>query len=1342
VGDAILNGRPIGTGYTSLPQLRSVLLASGFSTDQVRAVLEHVTIHSWTDERVANPVPLSAAVAPPAAGYYAVTYVRPSGAGGPVYRFGHDKNRDGANITAPLVFDPSLGDNSIYDHHALNPMWIEVVARSPVHVNGASRETLVALLSGLRGFFTSIEPRRRRSVTYPSSSTSNYRWLSMTMTYDSTGTYIEGGTDGDECGKIFTTLRYWNEKDGALPADGISAQMIADEIIACRLRVKCDTVHTAYGTVLPPWHDDVTEFIDYSTTATGGTLPYAGPFRSWAQFHAFVDGLVERGVIREWNATRQSLFRDYYQSGSLKPAASWIQLRMAAEAAGDVLKANFNPNLHLNEFNPDRNLYLHVDKTDLLVNSTEFSLYPTNGAYRIESLGRVLLPPQRGDDALTAPNNQIVAEKKLVAVVSLWSAIRHTTQEDFYPALTSVPVRAGTVATNNDRQLEVGPEVDNGPLTSSGNGQYIRYDGYVRLATYGGYRHNLAASPKGPNSWLVTVAPSFAYSGIPATGLANDLSSKIHAHFQFDHTAHWHQNSMISAGWQDIGVPLGRYGWAIQISWSTGSKGIFPLPAYNSALPGPSLDFGFLTNASNIPARNETLPGPYGPADYSNPSSPKPVQYYFRLARSFTLPAGGSFSFSPTYATCHDLRMDGAYIARRSSFGYFIWDKEAWRAKYNDASSLNESSFRLMEGTASFWFKPNWFPECTGKPRTLLSFARPRYHARVYRKVSGFSVTYYGNWGFDHNNTTQAGGPCPSSGTDYTQNDCDNWWNMPASTSPNPYLMGIQPFTLYYFPNSSADDENSGSPSPYEAEGSMGAAAGYTPAYQGSSSIGRFRPCSLGWGIGFSRRSGDNWDLSVFKHNPFGTVFSPGYWNYGIWERYVCDRRMDHPKWFYPSGPYQNAAASRHDGHFVAGSGTGVNFHGTWAHYHNAVLGPTLNHEDHGTGAKPHPLRGRDGGFNFLRGHEWVHLTVTWRLPPPNGGYGGTGDLEIYVNGTKLANSTAITHTYSDNFDDLGSSIRQWTDIQSGLLQAEIPWWWISPILWSWNGNIYWGAIGVYLGGECDWPIGASGPTSPYKIRNDNARNISNTAGWPLYRNFYADGTFDEFYLWTDRSAASGGGLSGAQTLWFRGRYYRPSDSSATDATLTSSAISIPQPTDTVRQYPPASAATPPTGSTVSFPAPAPVSRILGVSWTAYGEAVNAPDHPTMGQTSAEYKAAIIPYLRDWSVHPGNSGSNPPVLAVPATPDVNNFKAVSMVDVYVIAGGVTYGPFRNEHFSPVLDSAGNFVQATSMQYRIKLKTGAGRSAVLLTTPVFDDITIYYDYGGPQIGETYWEAYAP
>ena len=44
-------------------------------------------------------------------------------------------------------------------------------------------------------------------------------------------------------------------------------------------------------------------------------------------------------------------------------------------------------------------------------------------------------------------------------------------------------------------------------------------------------------------------------------------------------------------------------------------------------------------------------------------------------------------------------------------------------------------------------------------------------------------------------------------------------------------------------------------------------------------------------------------------------------------------------------------------------------------------------------------------------------------------------------------------------------------------------------------------------------------------------------------RNFAADATFDEFYLWT----SSRSGIRGIRSLWRRGRYYRPDDADSSD---------------------------------------------------------------------------------------------------------------------------------------------------------------------------------------------------
>ncbi len=84
-----------------------------------------------------------------------------------------------------------------------------------------------------------------------------------------------------------------------------------------------------------------------------------------------------------------------------------------------LLKANFNPNSDLNKFNPDPSLRRLVDKSDLLVYSTEFELLDRRAA-RIEILGRVL------DDA-----GRLEAQRSLAVDRAEDRRLTLTTQREF-----------------------------------------------------------------------------------------------------------------------------------------------------------------------------------------------------------------------------------------------------------------------------------------------------------------------------------------------------------------------------------------------------------------------------------------------------------------------------------------------------------------------------------------------------------------------------------------------------------------------------------------------------------------------------------------------------------------------------------------------------------------------------------------------------------------------------------------------------------------------------------------------------------------------------------------------
>ncbi len=103
-----------------------------------------------------------------------------------------------------------------------------------------------------------------------------------------------------------------------------------------------------------------------------------------------------------------------------------------AQAKRDLLKANFNPNSDLNKFNPNASLWRSVDKSDLLVYSTEFSLLPGTGAQEMESVGRVL---DRG--------GRLLANRILTAAVAPCPRLTLTTQQEFVCGELGDPGTAG-----------------------------------------------------------------------------------------------------------------------------------------------------------------------------------------------------------------------------------------------------------------------------------------------------------------------------------------------------------------------------------------------------------------------------------------------------------------------------------------------------------------------------------------------------------------------------------------------------------------------------------------------------------------------------------------------------------------------------------------------------------------------------------------------------------------------------------------------------------------------------------------------------------------------------------
>jgi len=472
LGNKILGKRPSG-GFRVLLELEPIL-----GSDDFRKVREFLTTKAWIDPNVANPVPLSGAVL----GSYPVKYYRGDG----VYRYGRNRDAFGNLITTDLLFRPPGPHNNgttVFGMDELNPQWIQIVERAPVNVNTAAREVLIALLDGLRGFFL----LERRNDEFPGFE-SAYRWIDRT--------YSLQPRNDDQAwtgavGYLYQTVPIVGPGSGIL--DGVSASAIAEHLLACREK-------RATSGETPPF--------DYSGVS------WAGPFLTWRQFNTFVDNLLAIGLFQD--------NRDYYyewlsgNAGGRVPSP--IQRQRACRAIADVLKANFNPNLHLNETNPDANLFTSVDKTDLVVNSTEFCFLPM-GYFEIESTGRVVRPRDTGD-AFTASDNELIAESRMSVVVKLYDAYRETSQKQF--SRGAIAPRKQYPVTNNNLSLEIGPEPDQGTAPYEND-----WGGYIALPTVGG---NGLDHPKGSTR------------ATPAGPM--EKGEALRVHFSGDFAASFHLNGM------------------------------------------------------------------------------------------------------------------------------------------------------------------------------------------------------------------------------------------------------------------------------------------------------------------------------------------------------------------------------------------------------------------------------------------------------------------------------------------------------------------------------------------------------------------------------------------------------------------------------------------------------------------------------------------------------------------------------------------------------------------------------------------------------------------------------
>jgi hypothetical protein len=264
----------------------------------------------------------------------------------------------------------------------------------------------------------------------------------------------------------------------------------------------------------------------------------------------------------------------------------------------------------------------------------------------------------------------LVAQAKVKAVYKLYDMVRETSQKHFYAGTLS-PGGSG-FPTSNGKSLEVGPEPDNGVF--SGNlgepgDPDNEWGGYIAFPTVGG--------PQGFNKAKNTLMKT------KSLGNGGELGAAFHVHFNLDHDANGHIIDQTEIG---------------------------------SAKVGPDDE---VENYPDLVGNGESLRpwaqgGPYNPA-MSTPGTPIRIARSFRLTKSAggTMAAPGLPAYPPS-----DLRIDGAYVERHSAPAYFI---------QKGGAAIWDFARDRQQGLVSFWWKPSYFPELTGKVRMM--FDMSRYHS-------------------------------------------------------------------------------------------------------------------------------------------------------------------------------------------------------------------------------------------------------------------------------------------------------------------------------------------------------------------------------------------------------------------------------------------------------------------------------------------------------------------------------------------------------------------------------------------------------------------------------------
>lgn len=1144
-------------------------------------------------------------------------------------------------------------------------------------------------------------------------------------------TTIKTVADGDEYGYLYKTVPLkplW--KAGTISASQSNAEQVIDaaeiarHIVAARARI-------SYGG------------INYSTQ------PFAGEFKRWSQFYRFVDFLVETGILKDkrkifWNY----LYSDWNSNDPNTPGTDWInngalihpetrddaaQQEFASYAIADAIKANFNPNTHLNETNPDENLWLRVDKTDLIVNSTEFCFTPM-GYFEVQSVGRLFkpvneLPEDR--DIFDADVTREVAKAKVFGVVKAFDAYRETSQRHFIQGEFSL--KQQIEPTNSGAALEIGPEPYNSTaVQGSKQGRYTlednwqgyktktetdkdgykgyekkaekvdtgwgtEYDGWIQLSTLGGLdeaQGRISGKDKGKVLETPKGQPHWPYDDIRQF-------EGIHSHFSWDMKAHYHGSEP-------------RVGdWCREEASSKTLKSSSNIDTLDPALTDPAYRekifedtnfiyfdpfYYFRTLDVNLAAGGKIERTRNFGDDLKEGPGPYDARSHNRIARSFRLTNEDAHKlpvFLTTFAPT-DLRIDGAYVERNSGISYWI----------DEGISMFSNG-----GVISMWIKPSFFPEHTGKVRKLFSYDRWHRGYPLTKTVQRPTMYFYRN------------------------PDMFSLFFMPAHDKPP-----------YNDPSTKSRDF----PFKDKAEGRTRFNRTPSEIVDPESGVLNIRPSSFLGGMyqHWATGSLDDWE-SLVASNPDFRLWI------GVEPVYMIDRKTG-KKINLPDDPETND--SDEQGQFNGYDHKKSRKRHT-IDYESYFDTRTLNHNLHPHGLKSasKPQDQEEILPNHFEAHKWTHVAFSWIIRynrsvqledmqiqiipggPPitikryvrDTAVNSPVMMNVLVNGKKFNRDEFTMYSDKEVYElpgfasptkkhNLGGrspvlSVHSFRDSGDQLPGEE-------------EATGLWRANTIRIGESSHHGFSYNiNPLYPSEWTIGDFQKYL----WP--RNFSGDFTVDEFYLHGmarredfQRMMAVNSIASKIAAECAKGRYYLPRElgQGKSDAVFTSSKIFF-YPDYTKKKLPSADKLTQPpttTNPAASKQQPARKIKLIGFQWTWFAEDYNtATMDPIMYDHDPE----------EWPVSSNKKTGAKPLkqtLYKSQDPTVN----VSLIVFDKTGKHLVTIEGSDSGLSTISHKKNNyyeFEESCHIKYRVNFFiVEASTKTALIATPVFDDVTIFYSEG--------------